>query len=182
MWKELHWIDGPWPGKLAVAPRPRGGDWLEDDLASWRRAGIATVLSLLTPDEAQDLDLSREASAARAQGMTFKSLPIPDCGVPNSETEVTAALEGINADLAAGKSVVVHCRQGIGRSGLLAACLLIGKGLSPKKAVEAVSVARGIPIPETPEQRSWIDHYASVVASPQVNFAAQNQGGLRSRS
>jgi protein tyrosine phosphatase (PTP) superfamily phosphohydrolase (DUF442 family) len=181
MWKDLHWIDGPWLGKLAVAPRPRGGDWLEDDLASWRRAGIATVLSLLTPDEAQDLDLSREASAARAQGMTFKSLPIPDRGVPNSETEVTAALEDINADLAAGKSVVVHCRQGIGRSGIVAACLLIGKGLSSKRAVDVVSAARGMRIPETPEQSSWIDHYASVLASPRAGLAAQSQG-LRSRS
>jgi len=181
MWKELHWIDGPWLGKLAVAPRPRGGDWLEDDLASWRRAGIGTVLSLLTPEEAQDLDLNREAGAARAQGMTFHSLPISDRGVPSSETEVAAALETIDANLASGKNVVIHCRQGIGRSGMMAACLLVAKGLGPKRAVDVVSSARGIPIPETPEQRKWIDHYSSVLESRPTNLAAQNHG-LRSRS
>ena len=181
MWKELHWVGGPWPGKLAVAPRPRGGEWLEDDLASWRRAGIATVLSLLTPDEEQDLDLSREGSAAQEQGMTFRALPIPDRGVPNSETEVAAALETLDADLGSGKNVVVHCRQGIGRSGMIAVCLLLTKGVSPKKAVDVVSAARGIPVPETPEQRNWIDHYASVLASPPTNVASQSHG-LRLRS
>ena len=118
---------------------------------------------------------------AGAQGMTFKSLPITDRGVPDFETEVTAALEEVNADLAAGKSVVVHCRQGIGRSGLAAACLLIGRGLSPNRAVDVVSAGRGMSIPETPEQSRWIDRYASVLASPQPNLAAQSQG-LRSRS
>jgi len=53
----LYWADGPWPGKLALAARPRGGDWLEDEIAAWRKAGADTVLSLLTPDEEQDLDL-----------------------------------------------------------------------------------------------------------------------------
>jgi hypothetical protein len=55
MGTELHWVDGPWPGKPAVASRPRGGDWLEDEIASWRRAGIDTVLSLLAPDEELDV-------------------------------------------------------------------------------------------------------------------------------
>ena len=131
MWTELHWVEGPWPGKLALASRPRGGDWLEDEMTAWRRAGVDTVLSLLTPEEAQDLDLKGEAREARAKGMKFASLPIPDREVPNSESEVTAILDRLDADLSAGKKVVVHCRQGIGRTGLVAACLLVSKGLHP---------------------------------------------------
>ena len=165
MWTELHWVDGPWPGKLALAPRPRGGDWLEDEMAAWRRAGIDTVLSLLTPEEEQDLDLKREARAAKARGMKFASLPIPDRQVPTSESEVSATLDRLDADLAAGKNVVVHCRQGIGRTGLVAACLLITKGLTPEAAVKTLSAARATPVPETDEQRRWIDHYAAVLAS-----------------
>jgi len=61
MWTELYWVDGPWPGKLALASRPRGGDWLEEEMAGWRRAGVDTVLSLLTPEEEQELELKREA-------------------------------------------------------------------------------------------------------------------------
>jgi protein-tyrosine phosphatase len=165
MWTEFYWVDGPWPGKLAVASRPRGGDWLEDEMAGWRRAGIDTVLSLLTPEEEQELDLKREAHEARARGMNFASLPIPDRQVPNSESEVSAALDRLDSDLSAGKNVVVHCRQGIGRTGLVAACLLVTKGLTPDAAVKTLSAARGTAVPETAEQRHWIDHYAAVLAS-----------------
>ncbi len=164
MWTKIHWVQGPWLGKLALSSRPRGGDWLPDEMASWRGAGIDTVVSLLTPEEEKDLDLRREASEAKAHGMKFASLPIPDRQVPNSESEVTAALENLDADLSSGKNVVVHCRQGIGRTGLVAACLLIAKGLSPGAAVETVTAARGMQVPETDEQRRWLDHYASVLA------------------
>lgn len=165
MWTELHWVDGPWPGKLALASRPRGGDWLEEEMSAWRRAGVHTVLSLLTPEEEHDLDLKREAREAKAQGMKFISLPIPDRQTPNSESEVSAALDRLDTDLAAGKNIVVHCRQGVGRTGLVAACLLVAKGLTPDAAVKTLSVARGTQVPETVEQRRWIDHYAAVLAS-----------------
>jgi protein-tyrosine phosphatase len=162
---KLYWIDGPWPGKLALAARPRGGDWIEDEVIGWRRLGISAVLSLLTPGEEDDLGLTDEAHAVASNGMEFLSLPIPDRQVPNSETELNAILESLNARLSSRKNVVVHCRQGVGRSGLVAACLLVSKGLTPKAAVETVSAARGLSIPETREQREWIDHYAAGVAS-----------------
>jgi protein-tyrosine phosphatase len=165
MWTPLYWAKGPWSGKLALASRPRGGDWLPEEMASWQRAGINTVVSLLTSDEERDLELKHESQEARAQGMKFISFPIHDRQVPASESEMSAALDRIDADLSAGKNVVVHCRQGIGRTGLVAACLLVTKGLSPEAAVETLSAARGNAIPETSEQREWIDHYAAVFAS-----------------
>src|SRR6202453_4760101 len=106
MWTELYWIDGLWPGKLALAARPRGGDWLEDEMASWRRAGIDTVLSLLTSEEEQDLDLRREAQEAKAKGIKFGSLPIPDRQRHNSEPEGTDALDPPPAPPAARDTVV----------------------------------------------------------------------------
>jgi protein-tyrosine phosphatase len=161
---KLHWVEGPWLGKLALAARPRGGDWLEDEIAAWHGDGIDVVVSLLTPDEEQDLDLGREAQVVKARGMKFVSFPIPDRQVPNSETEMAAALEGIDAELSAGRNVVVHCRQGIGRTGLVGACLLITKGLSSERAVKTVSAGRGNPVPETEEQLRWIDHCAAILA------------------
>lgn len=44
-WTKLHGVNGPWAGKLALAPRPRGGDWLEDELACWRQEGVDEVVS-----------------------------------------------------------------------------------------------------------------------------------------
>jgi protein-tyrosine phosphatase len=164
MLKELYWIEGPWQGKLAVGPRPRGGDWLEGDIAKWTRTGINSVLSLLTPEEEGNLDLRGEASEVRAQGMDFTSFPIPDRQIPRSEANLSQVLERVARDLAAGKNVLIHCRQGIGRSGLAAACLLVKSGMSPGAAVDSVSGARGISVPETAEQRDWIDQYAVALA------------------
>lgn len=159
---ELYWINEVWPGRLALTARPRGGDWLEDEMASWRRAGSNIILSLLTPEEEADLDLKAEGREANAQGLEFWSFPIVDREVPGSETELASVLERVDRVLSAGKNVVLHCRQGIGRTGLVAACLLTSKGISPASAVETLSAVRGVPVPETPEQRRWIDHYAAV--------------------
>jgi protein-tyrosine phosphatase len=161
----LYWADGPWSGKLALAARPRGGDWLDEEIAGWRDAGVDTVVSLLTRDEEQELDLKGEKHAGKRMGMKFVSLPILDRQVPKDEPEVRMSVENVNTDLSSGKNVVIHCRQGVGRSGLLASCLLITKGLSPGAAIDSVTAARGVPIPETDEQRRWIDHYAANLTS-----------------
>jgi protein-tyrosine phosphatase len=123
------------------------------------------VLSLLTPEEERDLDLRDEAGEAKAQGMEFASFPIPDRQVPRSEAKWAEVLEKMNRNLLDGKNVLVHCRQGIGRSGLVAACLLVRNGMSPGAAVESVSAARGLSVPETAEQRDWIDQYAAALSS-----------------
>jgi protein-tyrosine phosphatase len=158
---KLYWLDEAFPGRLALAARPRGGDWLEDEVADWKRQGIDTVLSLLTPEEEQDLDLRSEVTETKRQGLDFLSLPIPDRQVPTSEAKFAAMLEKTTRSLLKGKNVLVHCRQGVGRTGLVAACLLIRKGMSPGAAVEKISSARGVSAPETEEQRDWIDHFAT---------------------
>lgn len=152
----LFWISGPWRGRLAVMTRPRGGDWLEDEAAGWRLAGLDTVVSLLEEDEAAQLGLGDEGVAARSQGIEFLSLPIPDRGVPPSTPDALMLLKNIAADLESGRNVGLHCRQSIGRSGLIAAGVLMTGGLPVEEALEKVGAARGATVPETPEQLSWI--------------------------
>ncbi len=147
---KLHWVDGRWPGKVALAARPRGGEWLDDEMAAWKRSGVDTILSFLTREEERDLDLLREARESHAHGMRFLSYPIPDRQVPSSESDLVQLLAELDAELSAGRNVVMHCRQGIGRTGLVAACLLVTKGVDPEVAVTRLSDARGIPLPETP--------------------------------
>jgi len=117
---------------------------------------------LLTPPEELEFDLVAEGSTVKAGGLDFWSLPIPDRQPPKSEAEFTDILDRANRALASGKNLLIHCRQGIGRSGMVAACLLGRKGLSPGAAIEKVSASRGVQIPETEEQREWIDRYAPV--------------------
>ena len=157
---ELYWIDGSWPGKLAIVPRPRGGDWLEDEVQAWRQAGLDTVVSLLTREEGADLDLAHEAELSQARDIQFIGFPIPDRSVPLSRRATLELLRELHQLLVKGKNVGIHCRQGIGRSAVVAACLLIFLGIEPEVAFQHISAARGCTIPETAEQRGWVIAFA----------------------
>jgi predicted protein tyrosine phosphatase len=160
----VFWIPGPWRGRLGIVPRPRGGEWLDDEMRAWREAGIDVIVSLLEPREESELALAGEPASSAASGLAFHSFPIPDRSVPNSrESVVELASQMVNA-LNAGKNVALHCRQGIGRSPLIAAAALISSGEDPETALEKVGRSRGLKIPETDAQRQWISDFASWLA------------------
>lgn len=158
---DLFWIPGPWSGRLAIATRPRGGDWLEDEASGWRHAGLDIVVSLLEEEEAAQLELAREGHAAASNGVRFVSFPIPDRGVPASAQRAVALLKDIVGALDDGKNVAVHCRQGIGRSGIIAAGALVTAGMDADQAIAVVSAARGQAVPETAVQHRWIHRLLS---------------------
>jgi protein-tyrosine phosphatase len=149
-------IKGPWPGKLAIIPRPRGGDWLENEVRSLREEGFQIVVSMLTREEAEELDLTQEAAIVREHGLQFLNYPVPDRGVPNSRESAREFLETLQIALLAGKKIAVHCRGSVGRAGLVASGLLVLSGMDPAEAFRQVSVARGVSAPETAEQKDWI--------------------------
>jgi protein-tyrosine phosphatase len=141
MHTELYWIEGPWLGRLAIMPRPRGGDWLEDEIRSWRRSGVDVILSLLTPDEIAELSLADEEELCRANGMQSVSFPIVDRGIPSSMQAFSDLVTKLAEQLAQGKNVAIHCRQGIGRATLVAICLLVLSGVAPAVATQRVGLA-----------------------------------------
>ena len=126
-----------------------------------KQEGIDVVVSLLENDEAAQLELMEESEAARANGIRFISFPIPDRGVPASLPAALSLIGDIEAALEQGQTVGVHCRQSIGRAGLVAAGVLTASGIRPEEAIETVSGARGLNVPETPEQRAWIQRLRS---------------------
>lgn len=161
----LHWVEGPWAGRLAMAARPRGGDWLADEMSFWRESGVDTVVSLLESEEESVLGLEEEGSEAVAHGMRFRSLPIPDRDVPKERTKVSAVLDELDRELRGGRKVLLHCRQGVGRTGLVGVCLLVLRGLEADRAINRVSEARGVEVPETAEQGEWIERFAGTLAA-----------------
>lgn len=156
MTPDLYWIPGPWTGRLAVVSRPRGWDWLEDEASGWHTAGLDVIVSLLEEEEAAQLGLAYEGAAASAIGIRYLSFPIPDRDVPSSMSAALLLVKEILTELESGRNVAVHCRQSIGRSGLIAASLLATSGIELEHAIQAVSTARGLTIPETPEQLRWL--------------------------
>lgn len=154
----LYWI-AVQNVKLAIVARPRGNDWLADDVRALRDAGIDVLVSALTLPEVDELGLKDEQDCCRRCGIEFLSFPIEDRSVPASPSFDTF-LRDVNERLTKGERVAVHCRAGIGRSAIIAACLLMRNGLSPEAAFAEIEKARGISVPDTPDQRRWVEEYS----------------------
>lgn len=179
---KVFWVAGSWRGKLGILPRPRGGDWLADEMRAWREAGVDVVVSLLEPEEETQLILDGEAGAAAASGVEFTPFPIPDRGVPASRESVAELATGIVDALETGKNVAVHCRQGIGRSALIVGAVLVAAGKDPNAALKTIEESRGLEVPETDEQRQWLQDFASWLALRQAAAAGARRGVVRSGS
>lgn len=149
---------------LAIVPRPRGNEWLEDEMHALRDAGIDTVVSMLEPYEAKDVGLEREAEAAEHAGIRFVNFPIPDRSTPPNLDNFTTLLANLDAQIAKGRKVGIHCRACIGRSSVVAAGLLMRSGVPAEKAWRQISAARGCSVPDTAEQRAWVERHLKSAA------------------
>src|SRR5688572_16756121 len=148
MTSELYWIPVE-SGRLAIMARPRSGDWLSDEVASWRTDGVDVVVSLLESHEARELELDGEATECAGVRIEFISFPIQDRGVPRSIPETRTLIELLAGRLQTGASIAIHCRAGIGRSALIAACTLTKLGIAPKDALHLIGKARRLTVPDT---------------------------------
>jgi protein-tyrosine phosphatase len=157
---DVYWVR-ELPGvRLALMPRPRGGEYLADEIEGWSRLGVETVVSLLEPHENRELELATEESLCLTANLQFMSFPIPDRGVPNHSANLLKLLSTLEAQLRSGRSVAVHCRAGIGRSGLMGACILHAFGVDPDAAFRILSRARGVTVPDTDAQVAWVRDFA----------------------
>ena len=157
----LYWVGAIAPHRLALAPRPRGGEWLPDEVAGWRRAGVDQVLCLLEIQEVRELDLDQEAALCEAAGIMFHGFAIADRGTPGSLHKLEPLLAELHGKLVDGKAVAVHCRAGIGRSGLVAGCLLHLLGIPYKDIFPMLGRARGVPVPDTAGQVEWLERFVA---------------------
>jgi protein-tyrosine phosphatase len=155
---EIYWVKRVEPVRLALMARPRSGDWLPDEISGWRRAEVGTVVSLLEPHEVRELALSEEASLCEASGIEFLSFPIQDRGTPGSVRETAVLVDGIVSRLRNGTAVSVHCRAGIGRSGLIVGCVMLKLGVPFADIFPTLTQARGLPVPDTPGQLKWVEN------------------------
>jgi len=159
MFAEVYWIKGiAW--RLAILPRPRSGEWLEDEIRSLRAQGIDVLVSVLTPDETAELELEQEAACCTSAGIEFLSLPIEDRSVPPDPQAARELIERLATDLRGGKAVGIHCRVGIGRSALVVACVLAKLGMNTNDAFGLITQARGCAVPDTQEQAAWAAGFA----------------------
>jgi protein-tyrosine phosphatase len=156
---DVYWLRELEGVRLALMPRPRSGEWLADEIAGWNRSGVQTVVSLLDSHEVKALGLADEQSLCHGVNLQFVSFPIPDRGVPSNSVEFAKLVTALEHRLRSGESVAVHCRAGIGRSGLLGACVLGAFGVDPDSAFGMLSRARGVTVPDTDAQVAWVRQF-----------------------
>jgi len=153
-------------GFIGVMPKPRPGDWLIEELTSLQQQGVNVIVSLLESWEEQELGLSEEQSYCQRLGINFLSHPIKDRGLPSDIQSFTALTTKLNQLLQDGAGIAIHCRAGIGRSGITAIAVLITLGSQVDDAISEVSDARGIPVPDTSEQIDWLYDHAHQFEQP----------------
>lgn len=98
--------------------------------------------------------------------MQLLSFPIADRGVPSNRVEFAKFVESIALRLRSADSVAIHCRAGIGRSGLLAACVLGAFGVAPDSAFTMLGRVREVVVPDTDAQVAWVRDYLRNNSAP----------------
>jgi protein-tyrosine phosphatase len=147
---------------VAIVLCPRGGRYLSGELSHLKSAGIQTLVSLLSHDQVDLLDLTEEPLLAKRLGMKFLHHPIPDHELPRDELAFRKFASDLASRMRAGEQIGIHCWGSIGRATVTAACTLIHLGWTPAAALAAIEDARGCPVPDTEEQRRWILQYKVV--------------------
>lgn len=165
MTAEIFWTKEKYPGRITLVPRPRGGDWLEDEAGAWADAGLNVIVSMLEAEETETFELEREAEFCTSVGIEFISLPVADRSVPALNREFLQIVEKLKIFLLEGKNIGIHCRQSIGRAPLLAAVLMALFDTETEEAFRQLSLARGIEVPETLEQKNWVEQFIKETAA-----------------
>ena len=118
------------------------------------------VLTLIEDREIEDREfamflLPRLGEAVEARGIEWRQFQIGDLDVPTWR----ALSPRLHKIIELGGRVVVHCSDGHGWAGTIAALLLIERGRSAPQAIKDVRAARPGSI-ETAEQESWLTQHA----------------------
>ena len=144
-------------GRIALCACP-GPEWsLANDLETLYDWGARGLVSLIEDHEFATLGVQSLPERVEALGMRWWHLPIRDMGTPDARfqarwVKVGGELRGLLSD---GASIAIHCRGGLGRTGMIAARLLVELGSEPRIAIAKVREVRPGTI-ETRAQEAFV--------------------------
>lgn len=154
------------PGKRNLGMRAHWQRDLSSDLDRLRDCYHTDLLvSLLELHEFELLEIPNLFSQAQLRGMQVRHFPIPDFSVPYSMHSLTLLVQDVLAAAAEGKTVVIHCKAGLGRSGLVAAACLVALGATVAEAFRLVRQSRPGTI-ETSSQEAFVVEFAKQWPQP----------------
>ncbi|HBP6526513.1 TPA: protein phosphatase [Pseudomonas aeruginosa] len=149
------------PGKLIFTPCPGTKDTsLEDALAALKQAGAAAVITLMPQSELTANGAEQIAQHCQTLGLGWYHLPVADEQVPLEEFGLgwKTSRQAIIYQLRAGQSLAMHCKGGSGRTGLIAARILIEAGIPRTAAIALVQALRPKAI-QHPAHINWINQF-----------------------
>jgi hypothetical protein len=154
----VFWLPSDGSERHCLWLRPRGGEWLCEDVLALRQEGVEVVVSMLTVLEEQELGLNRESAVVREVGMAFYAWPLRDREIPDSMFAWGRRFRALEPELC-GRSIAVHCRQGIGRSSLWLAAWRAWEKKPVSESLTLLEKVRGRPVPDTAEQIDWLQRW-----------------------
>ena len=146
---KIEWI---LPGLLAGSARPGLLDDLEKDLDQLRRLGIHLIVNLT--ETAQDPQVE-------SWGFAGVHFPIPDMGTSSPRAVLPVCLQ-IRDSIEAKRPVLLHCKAGLGRTGMMLACCLTLLGEKAEIAIRRVRLVNPLFI-QTPAQERFVAHFGEFV-------------------
>jgi ADP-ribosylglycohydrolase len=164
---ESYWL---LPGRLLVGAHPgsRSRAQAMDRLRRFLEAGVTCFIDLTEPDETPSYEALLPFETPTGRRVEYLREPIVDHGVPANRETMARILAMLDGALESGHTVYLHCRAGIGRSAMAAACWLGERGASGEQAL--AELARCWPqaaqsrhwprIPETDEQVRFVLDWA----------------------
>jgi len=119
-----YWVD---PGRLLAGEYPgaRDRERTISRIESFLDAGVQHFVDLTEKGELETYaDILVDRACSRGMSVSHARHPIPDHSVPADSAVLSRILRDINAALAGGRLVYVHCCNGGGRTGLVMGCWL----------------------------------------------------------
>ena len=147
----------PSGGRLILSAQPASRGSTGQALAAYRAAGAGLLISLLPNHELSVLGLQSLAAQCSQADLRWANCPIDDFAAPAAAFEAAwqQIAPAVHALLDRGDSVALHCRAGLGRTGTVAARVLLERGLKVQAAVDLVRLARPGAI-ETQVQEAYL--------------------------
>lgn len=137
----------PCPGSRGVAPGVA--------LDQLKAAGAAALLTLMPAAELASNAVEDMAEMCSRRNIQWFHFPIEDAQAPGREFVVAwqAQRSAVHRLLDEGGKLAIHCKGGSGRTGLMAAQLLVERGWPSSKAVAAVKARRPTAFSELVQQQ-----------------------------